>query len=203
MAEPIRKTDSPILFIQKAIEAFMDEVYTSTMATITSVDKNSVNVKIDTSQIELEDVPVFTIQGGGSYLQFPISVGDKCMLIFARDSADNWLSGNTDLAYSTNFSLNNSFALVGINDNTNLIDIKEYTNLVIDKIKIQNETAELITTLSDTTEQLITAIQQIQLLTVTVGTTTSSFPNNAANFATIETSLTTLKTQLDSFKVQQ
>tara|TARA_R110000824_G_scaffold91480_2_gene222645 strand:+ start:9066 stop:9671 length:606 start_codon:yes stop_codon:yes gene_type:complete len=201
MPEPIRKTDSPILFIQKAITNALSSVYTSTMATITTVGTNTVNVKIDTSGIELDDVPIITLQGGGSFLQFPITVGDQCMLIFSRDSSDNWLSGSDNLVYSTNFDVNNSFALVGINNNLNLIDIQTYTNLTVDKMKIQNSTAELITTLSDTTAQLIATVQAIQALTVVVGGVTSTVPVNVTDFTTISSSLNTLKTQIDSFKV--
>ena len=201
MPEPIRKTDSPILFIQKAIINALSSIYTSTMATITAVDLNTVNVKIDTSGIELDDVSIITLQGGGSFLQFPITVGDQCMLIFSRDSSDNWLSGNDDLIYSTNFDVNNAFALVGINNNLNLIDMQTYTNLTVDKMKIQNSTAELITTLSDTTAQLIATVQAIQAITVVVGGVTSTPPVNVADFTTIGLSLETLKAQIDSFKI--
>ena len=131
-------------------------------------------------------------------MQFPITKGDQCMLIFSRDSSDSWLSGNDNLVYSTNFNINNAFALVGINNNLNLIDIQAYTNLTVDKIKIQNSTAELITTLSDTTAQLIATIQAIQSLTVVVGGGTSSVPVNAADFAAIGSSLDTLKTKIDN-----
>lgn len=198
---PNIKNNAPILFILKAVNDALLGINTSNMATITNVKEYSVDVMIDTTKEELFDLPIFTLQGGGSYIQFPISVNDKCMVVFSKDSADNWQTGTNQPAYSSNFDINNGFAFVGINDDTNPIEIQDYTNLVVEKIKIQNETAELISTLSDITSKLVDTIAGIESLTVTTGSNVSTVPNNVATFTTIKGQITTLKSDLDSFKV--
>ena len=39
---------------------------------------------------QLEDCPVFILQGGGSYLSMPIDSGDNCLVLFNDRCIDDW-----------------------------------------------------------------------------------------------------------------
>jgi len=149
------------------------------------------------------DVPFITLQGGGSFLQFPISVDDKVLLIFVKDTTEDWLSGDEDFIFDSNFDINNAFALVGIN-NTNLIEIQDYTDFKVDTIKIRNENEELITILSETTQALSDTSDLLSStnVVVTTGSSAGTYPiSSQAAFSSLKTTIDDLKTRLDSFKV--
>lgn len=187
--------------IEGKLEDLKNLLETSTYGEIKTINEDSIDVYLPQRDTTLPDVPVFTLQGSGEFLQFPLKVGDKVLINFTKDSALDWLSGNT-ITSEYNFGLENAFALVGLDTLASPLKLTQVTTLNVTKIKIQNSTAELITTLSNLLAQLITEAQQLQALTVTtigVGVPTT-VPNNASNFATIETELTTLKSEIDSFK---
>jgi len=66
----------------------------------------------------LVNVPVFTYQGGGAYIQMPIAVGDSCLLLFCDRDMDVWFETgqiappNSDRVHS----INDAIAIVGINN---------------------------------------------------------------------------------------
>jgi hypothetical protein len=187
--------------IEGKLEDLKNLLETSTYGEIKTLNEDSIDVYLPQRDTTLPDVPVFTLQGSGEYLQFPLKIGDKVLVSFTKDSALDWLSGNA-ITSEYNFGLENAFALVGLDTLASPLKLTQVTTLNVTKIKIQNSTAELITTLSNLLAQLITEAQQLQALTVTtigVGVPTT-VPNNASNFATIETELTTLKSEIDSFK---
>ena len=174
---------------------------TSTYGEVKKLNDDSIDVYLPQRNITIPEIPVFTLQGNGEYLQFPIKVGDKVLISFTKDSALDWISGN-DITSEFNFGLENAFALIGLDTLASPLNLTQITTLNVTKIKIQNSTAELITTLSNLLAQLIETTTQIQALTVTtiaIGTATT-VPNNASNFATIQTELTNLKSEIDSFK---
>jgi hypothetical protein len=183
------------------IKAFSDALETSVYGEIEALNDESVDVYLPSRDVTVYDLPVFTLQGGGEYIQFPIAEGDKCLVVFTKDSAIDWLSGN-DVSSSYNFDLSNGFTLVGIDTIADPLPLTSITTLKVSKVKIENDTAEVITTLSDIMQQLIDTMTAIQALTVTCAGpgNPSSIPINAASFATISVQLTTLKGQIDSFK---
>lgn len=65
----------------------------------------------------LVDVPVFTLQGGGGHLQFPIAAGDQGLLLFSDRNIDAWFS--TGSAAPPNdaraHDLSDAFFLCGVN----------------------------------------------------------------------------------------
>jgi hypothetical protein len=187
--------------INGKIKNLKDLLETSTYGEIKSLNSDSIDVLLPQRNEILPNVPVFTLQGNGEYIQFPLKVGDKVLISFTKDSALDWLSGN-DISSSFNFGLENAFALVGLDTLANPLPLTQITTINVTKIKIQNDTAELITTLSNLLEQLIETTKELQLLTVTtigIGSPTT-VPNNASSFYTIEGELTTLKSEIDSFK---
>lgn len=65
----------------------------------------------------LTDCPVFTPQGGGFSLQFPIAVGDTAIVLFADRNIDNWFTsgGVMPPADGRLHALSDAIAIVGIN----------------------------------------------------------------------------------------
>ena len=193
-------------FIFNAINKAFGDLSTSNMATITAIseDKSKLDVVIDSSKKEVPDVPFITLQGGGNFLQFPIAVGDKVLMIFAKDTVEDWLSGDEEFIYDSNFDINNGFALVGINNETDLIEIQEYVDFKVNKIKIRNDSEELITILSETTQALSDTSNTLATTTVVVtgGSSAGTYPiSSQAAFASLKTAIDALKTRLDTFKV--
>lgn len=193
------KFDGLERFINGKIETLKNLLETSTYGTVKALNENNIDIHLPSRDITIQDIPVFTLQGGGEYIQFPIKVDDKVLVVFTKDSAIDWISGN-DIDSSYSFSLDNAFALVGLDTLAEPLALTQITTLNVSKIKIQNETAELIATLSDITSKLIDTLSGIEVLTVTTSGVTSSVPNNAATFTTLKSDLTTLKSDLDSFK---
>lgn len=73
----------------------------------------------------LIDVPVFVLQGGGAYLDMPISPGDFCIILFNdRDIDTWWLSGNVKQpATKRKHNIADGLAIVGINPATNTLSL--------------------------------------------------------------------------------
>ena len=188
-------------FVNGRIEDFKKLLETSTYGEIKALNEDSIDIYLPQRDITLPDVPVFTLQGSGEYLQFPLKIGEEVLIVFAKDSALDWLSGN-EITSEFNFGLENAFALVGLDTLANPLKLTQVTTLNVTKIKIQNSTAELITTLSNLLAQLIEETVQLQLLTVISAPagSISSTPVNASNFGIIQTELETLKSEIDSFK---
>lgn len=65
----------------------------------------------------LTDCPVFTPQGGGFSLQFPIAVGDTALVLFADRNIDNWFvsGGVMPPANGRLHALSDAIAIVGLN----------------------------------------------------------------------------------------
>lgn len=185
--------------IDGKIQDLKNILETSTYGTISKLNEDSIDVYLPQRDITLPDVPVFTLQGSGEFLQFPLHVDDKVLINFTKDSSLDWLSGN-EIDSEYNYGLENAFALVGLDTLAEPLKLTNITTLKVTKIKIQNDTAELITTLSNIMAQLIEEVTQLQLLKVTVSGTLSTVPTNAGNFGIIQTELESLKLNIDSFK---
>ncbi len=142
-------------YVQGSIENLKDLLETSTYGEISVLNEDSINVFLPSRGITLLDVPVFTLQGGGEYLQFPLAIGDKALICFAKDSALDWISGNT-IDSEFNFGLDNAFALIGLNTLAAPLKLTKFTTLnVLDTIKIQNSQHELIDLLVQLNDALI------------------------------------------------
>jgi len=65
----------------------------------------------------LIDCPVFTPQGGGGSLMFPIAAGDECLVIFADRRVDEWFkTGDAQVpADGRMHELSDGIAIVGLN----------------------------------------------------------------------------------------
>lgn len=119
---------------------------------------------------KLLNCPVFTLQGGGSSLQFPISIGDQCIVLFSDRNIDSWyLNGNQQPPIDGRLhDLSDGIVLVGLNSKASTaiaplsttetrIILKDGTTKVglqSGKITVQNATVNLLTVL----QLLITGI---------------------------------------------
>lgn len=65
----------------------------------------------------LVDCPVITLQGGGGAIQFPITPGDQCLVLFSDRNIDAWFkTGSTQPPMNARaHDLSDGIALVGVN----------------------------------------------------------------------------------------
>lgn len=65
----------------------------------------------------LFDCPVFTLQGGGAYLQMPITNGDHCIVLFSDRSLDDWYQNGSQAVPSSAraHDMSDGIAIVGLN----------------------------------------------------------------------------------------
>lgn len=63
------------------------------------------------------DVPVFTLQGGGGAIQFPVAEGDQCIVLFSDRRLDEWFRTGEEAVPgdARMHDLSDGIALVGIN----------------------------------------------------------------------------------------
>jgi len=73
----------------------------------------------------LVDCPLIVMQGGGSFLEFPIQPGDFCLVFFNDRNIDQWWSMGAKAAPvgQRKHSLSDGFALVGINPKTSVLSL--------------------------------------------------------------------------------
>jgi hypothetical protein len=99
MAEPKNQLIDTIM---TAIATALSNVHTATIAKVTGVNGSTINCQpviarlVDGVSIplpEFVDVPVLTLQGGGSYTAYPAAIGDYCLLLFAERCFDRWYAG--------------------------------------------------------------------------------------------------------------
>ena len=69
----------------------------------------------------LVDCPVFTLQGGGSAIEMPITAGDQCIILFSDRNIDSWFQTGGEGAplNSRCHDLSDGIALVGLNSLAN------------------------------------------------------------------------------------
>ena len=109
-------------FINQALA----DTHTACVAKITAVSGSTISAQpvvarvVDEKVVPLPvfpSVPVFTLQGGGSYLAMPIAVGDDCLLIFNERCLDNWYAGNYNVKAleERKHDYSDAIAFVGVN----------------------------------------------------------------------------------------
>lgn len=116
----------------EAVEFALTNLHTSTVARVTAVNDTTIDVKpvvnrlVNGREVEMPvfpDVLPLTLQGGGSYIKFPVSVGDSAILIFCERSFDRWYSGDGDgLPYEQRMhDYSDAVAIVGLNPEASAI----------------------------------------------------------------------------------
>lgn len=121
--------------IKSHSDCLQDNIYTSLPATVTSYNPSnqSVDVNVDLRRtnpssgedfglISLREVPVMFPSAGGGILSFPITKGDKVLIMFTKFSLDSWLAGVEGLVPDNRqHDINDAIAIIGLfNLKTNL-----------------------------------------------------------------------------------
>lgn len=112
--------------LMMAIAHALADVHTATIARVTVVNAKTINCRPVTARVvdgqsvplpEFVDVPVWVIQGGGSYTAYPVAVGDYALLIFTERAFDRWWSGqdNQPPPELRMHDYSDGIALVGLN----------------------------------------------------------------------------------------
>lgn len=113
--------------LHQAINESLANLHTCTIAKVTAVNAKTINCKpvtnrlVDGKSIELPDfieVPIIVLQGGGSYLHFPIAIGDYALLFFTERCFDGWWNGQ-DFTKPLEYRMHDysdGIAIVGINN---------------------------------------------------------------------------------------
>lgn len=80
----------------------------------------------------LQDVPFVVLGGGQSYVSFPISVGDNCLLFFNDYEIDRWWETGENLPanFERRHDISDAFALIGVHSLVDLIQgYSQYVHL--------------------------------------------------------------------------
>lgn len=102
----------------------------------------------------LADCPVFTLNGGGASLTFPIAKGDTCIILFNDRNIDNWyLSGKVDVPRDARIhNISDGIILVGIRSINSAI-ITPMNSACLDggtnKVAVKNDQENLKTLIAD------------------------------------------------------
>lgn len=159
----------------------------------------------------LSDVPVFTLQGGGFSLEFPIAAGDTCLVLFADRNIDNWFTsgGLMPPADGRLHALSDAIALVGLNSaakpltptpsssEARLVDRAGTTKVGLSggKVTIANASGTLLTVLTNLVTALNTlnaAIASMTTGSIAAGTPQAAAAANATAIAAVNTALSAL-----------
>ena len=77
----------------------------------------------------LVDVPYMVLQGGGAYIDLPITAGDYCIVLFNDRDIDTWWStaNMADPATNRKHDLSDGIAIVGLNPKTAVLPMEGST----------------------------------------------------------------------------
>lgn len=138
----------------------------------------------------LVDVPYMVLQGGGAYIDMPITAGDYCIVLFNDRDIDIWWStaNMADPATNRKHDLSDGIAIVGLNPKTAPKEMAGTSMGLIaadKKVRIKNDIETLFTLMGD----LIDAIS---------GLTTYGSPESHTVTAASKAALSAIKTRFES-----
>jgi hypothetical protein len=126
--------------VLQALDEALANIHTIVVAKVTKVNETTINVKpvinrlVDGVSVELPEfleVPLVTLQGGNSYIHYPVTVGDYCLLLVSERCFDKWYQGKDfdTMDELSMFDYSDSFAIVGINPLGKAIPIPTTTTM--------------------------------------------------------------------------
>lgn len=127
--------------INDAINDALSNLHTAIIARVENVNASTVDavpvinriIDDESHQLPLfKDVPVITLQGGGTYLSMPVKTGDYCLLIINERCFDDWYHGadfNPPLEKRMH-DYSDAFAIVGVNPLSTAIPLPISDNAV-------------------------------------------------------------------------
>ena len=138
----------------------------------------------------LVDVPYMVLQGGGAYIDLPITAGDYCIVLFNDRDIDTWWStaNMADPATNRKHDLSDGIAIVGLNPKTAVLPMAGTSLGLIaadKKVRIKNDIETLFTLMGD----LIDAVS---------GLTTYGSPASHTVTASSQAALAAIKTRFES-----
>jgi len=138
----------------------------------------------------LVDCPYFVLQGGGAYIDMPITAGDFCLVLFNDRNIDTWWStaNVTDPRTPRKHSMSDGIALVGLNPKPKSLDHVDTSVGIIaagKKVRIKNDIETLFSLMGD----LIDAVS---------GLTTYGSPASHTVTAASQAQLSAIKTRFES-----
>lgn len=132
----------------------------------------------------LQDCPVVVMSGGKSFISLPIKPGDPCLVFFNdRDIDTWWATGETNVpATSRAHSLSDGFALVGIRNQSNKLDLND-TIVLVDagdtKIAIKNDAVSLKTLIDQLIDTIKLAVIDVSGTTGAINPATQALLDNS------------------------
>lgn len=127
--------------IGQGVNFALADVHTIVVAKITSVNDTTIgctpvmNRVVDGESRQLPEfieVPPIIIQGGGSYIAEPITVGDYCLVLISERCYDAWYAGS-DFVSPLEMRMHDysdGFALCGVNPQASAISIPKVRRLM-------------------------------------------------------------------------
>ena len=186
--------------------------YTTMTAKIQLVNQQTMRNGTYQAIKPLEDVPLFTLQGGGYSLQFPISVGDTAIVVFGDCNIDNWFKtgGIMPSADGRLHDLSDAIAIVGLHSLAHtlvralgggayLTDKTGTTQLGLadGKVTIKNAAQNLGAVLGNLVTAVNNLITVLNTLTTEGGPTTQTIsPASVAALVPVTTSLNAVSVAL-------
>ena len=130
--------------IVNSIESALSNLHTSTIAKIERVNQNTIDVQpvfrrlVDGREIKLpmfKDVLLINLIGGSSYIHMPVKAGDYVIMFFTERCIEGWFSGQDDAVPSEYrmHDYSDGFAICGINNSSNLLDIPSVIQITGEK----------------------------------------------------------------------
>ena len=136
----------------------------------------------------LINCPVFTLQGGGGSIKFPIAAGDDCLVLFSDRSIDIWLNTGSAAAPTDSRAhhLSDAIALVGLNSLQSGLAaypaseaIMAYAGAFValkgGKAAVQNASYDLLTALTNLVQGIQGAMASSYPITDTTGKIATAF----------------------------
>jgi hypothetical protein len=144
----------------------------------------------------LVDVPFMVLQGGGSYIDLPIAVGDYCIVLFNDRDIDTWWStaNMADPATTRKHDLSDGIAIVGLNPKTKVRTRDGVKARVVSDENIALETEKQIE-LKSTAETKVTASK------VELNGNTKTFVTHAELTIALSAFLVTLNAHVHNYNV--
>lgn len=134
----------------------------------------------------IRDCPVFTLQGGGASVRFPVRAGDQCLLLFSDRNIDAWFAGGGEgVPYDARFhALSDGIALVGLNSLTSTLPAYKTDEAVMDYLGAQVSLKGGKAAVGNAVTDLLTAIELL-IDTITAVTTATGTPLSSGSIAAL------------------
>ena len=146
----------------------------------------------------LVDCPVYTPQGGGGALEFPIAAGDNCLVLFSDRNIDAWFrTGAEGLPFDGRVhDLSDGFALVGVNSLTSALVNYKTSEAVLSYAAAQFSLKGGKAGVKNAATDLLTLLNGLIDVIAAASTIPGGGPLNAATIAALTAYKTTLATLL-------